>query len=81
VTAVLIFDVFAIAGKTRRSVGLLFLAGSTITFAFGWIYAMATLDAVFLYVATFGGLLMGLGAFIGAEYVRKSGKVATQIVA
>lgn len=42
---------------------------------FGWIYAMLTLDMVFLYVATFGGLLMGLGALIGAEYVRKSGKV------
>ena len=76
VTAILIFDVFGIAGKTRRTVGLLFLAGSTITFVFGWIYAMLTLDMAFLYVATFGGLLMGLGAFIGAEYVRKSGKVA-----
>ena len=77
VTAILIFDVFGIAGKTRRTVGLLFLVGSTITFVFGWVYAMVTLDMVFLYVATLGGLLMGLGAFIGAEYVRKSGKVAT----
>jgi hypothetical protein len=74
VTAILIFDVFGIVGKTRRTVGLLFLVGSTITFVFGWIYAMLTLDMVFLYVATLGGLLMGLGALIGAEYVRKSGK-------
>jgi len=75
VTAILIFDVFGIAGKTRRTVGLLFLVGSTITFVFGWIYAMVMLDMVFLGVATLGGVLMGLGALIGAEYVRKSGKV------
>ena len=78
VTAILIFDVFGIAGKTRRSVGLLFLVGSTLTFVFGWIYSMAALDMIFLYVAAFGGLLMGLGALIGAEYVRKSGRVRFQ---
>jgi hypothetical protein len=75
VTSILIFDVFGISGKTRRNVGLLYLVGSSITFVFGMIYAMVTLDMVFLYVATLGGLLMGLGALIGAEYVRKSGKV------
>jgi hypothetical protein len=76
VTSILIFDVFGISGKTRRTVGLLYLVGSSITFVFGMIYAMVTLDMAFLYVATVGGLLMGLGALIGAEYVRKSGKVA-----
>jgi hypothetical protein len=75
VTTILIFDVFGISGKTRRTVGLLYLGGASITFVFGMLYAMVTLDMVFLYVAAFGGLLMGLGALIGAEYVRKSGKV------
>jgi hypothetical protein len=73
VTTILIFDVFGISGKTRRTVGLCYLIGSTITFVFGMIYSMVTLNMIYLYVATFGGLLMGLGAFIGAEYVRKSG--------
>ena len=72
-TSILIFDSFGISGKTRRRVGLLYLAGSTITFVFGMLYAMVTLNMVFLYVAAFGGVLMGLGALIGAEYVRKSG--------
>jgi len=48
---------------------------ASITFVFGMLYAMVTLNMVFLYVAAFGGLLMGLGALIGAEHVRKAGKV------
>jgi len=75
VTSILIFDVFGISGKTRRTVGLLYLVGASITFVFGWVYAMVTLDMVFLYISAFGGLLIGLGALIGVEYVRKSGKV------
>ena len=74
VTSILIFESFGISGKARRTVGLLYLVGSTITFVFGWIYAMVTLDMIFLTVAAFGGLLIGLGALIGAEFVRKSGK-------
>jgi len=75
VTSILIFDVFGISGRTRRTVGLLYLVGTSITFVFGWVYAMVTLDMVFLYISAFGGLLIGLGALIGVEYVRKSGKV------
>jgi len=74
VTSILIFDAFGISGKTRRTVGLLYLVGTTITFVFGWVYAMVTLDAVLLYISAFGGILIGCGALIGAEYVRKSGK-------
>ena len=33
---------------------------------------MITLDMNFLYIAAAGGLLMGVGALFGAEYVRKS---------
>lgn len=73
VTTILIFEVFGISGKIRRKVGLLYLGGATITLLFGMLYAMVTLDMIFLYVAAFGGVLMGLGALIGAEYVRKTG--------
>jgi hypothetical protein len=76
VTSILIFDVFGISGKTRRTVGLLYLVGTSITLVFGWVYAMVTLDMVFLYISAFGGMLIGLGALIGAEFLRKSGKAA-----
>ena len=33
---------------------------------------MITLDMNFLIIAAVGGLLMGAGALVGAEYVRKS---------
>jgi hypothetical protein len=74
VTTILIFEVFGISGKTRRTVGLLYLVGASISFVFGMLYSMVTLDIAYLYVAAFGAVLMGLGALIGAEYVRKSGK-------
>lgn len=73
VTSILIFQVFGISGKTRRTVGSLYLVGACIMFVFGWAYAMVTLNMVFLYISAFGGILMGLGALIGAEYVRKTG--------
>ncbi len=75
VTTILIFDTYGICGKTRRTVGLLYLIGASITFVFGMLYSMVTLNMLFLYISALGGLLMGLGALIGAEYVRKSGRV------
>jgi hypothetical protein len=77
VTSILIFDVFGISGKIRKQVGLLYLLGASITFIFGMTYAMLTLDPISLYLAAFGGLLMGIGALLGAEYVRKSGVTIT----
>ena len=79
VTTVLIFETFGISGKTRRNVGRLYLVGIIVTFVFGMIYSMITLDMVTLSIAAVGGLMMGIGALYGAEFVRKSaGPVHTQ---
>jgi len=72
VTTILIFETFGISGKTRKNVGRLYLAGIIVTFVFGMIHTMVTLDMVSLSVAALGGLLMGIGALYGAEFVRKS---------
>ncbi len=74
VTTVLIFDLFGLSGKSRRRVGLLYLVGASIAFVFGMLYSMFTLDMTYLYIAACGAVLMGFGALLGAEYVRKSGK-------
>jgi len=79
VTTILIFETFGISGKTRRNVGRLYLVGIIVTFVFGMIYSMITLDMVTLSIAALGGLMMGIGALYGAEFVRKSaGPVHTQ---
>ena len=72
VTSILIFETYGISGKARKTVGSLYLLGAIITFVFGYLYAMVTLNMAFLYIAAAGGLLMGVGALLGAEYVRKS---------
>jgi hypothetical protein len=77
VTSVLIFDTFGISGKTRRNVGALYLIGAIITFVFGMTYTMFTLDFISLSIAALGGMLMGVGALLGAEYVRKSANPTT----
>jgi hypothetical protein len=76
VTTILLFEVFGISGKTRRTVGLLYLAGTSIAFICGMLYTMVTLDMTFLYLAVVGAILMGFGALVGAEYVRRSGKTS-----
>lgn len=73
VTSILIFEVFGISGRARRTVGYLYLVGSIVTFVFGWIYAMVTLDTFSLTIAAVGGVLMGLGVLFGSEFLRKSG--------
>ncbi|MGA2627521.1 MAG: hypothetical protein ABSF63_10775 [Candidatus Bathyarchaeia archaeon] len=72
VTSILIFETYGISGKARKTVGSLYLVGAIVTFVFGYLYAMITLNMNFLYIAAAGGLLMGVGALLGAEYVRKS---------
>ena len=73
VTSILIFETYGISGKARKTVGSLYLLGASVTFVFGYLYAIITLNMIFLYIAAVGGLLMGVGASVGAEYVRKSG--------
>jgi hypothetical protein len=77
VTSILVFEVFNVTGKTRRTIGYLYLVGSIVTFIFGYTYAMVTLDFLSLTLAAFGGVLMGLGVLYGAEHLRKSGNWAT----
>ncbi|MDG6982239.1 MAG: hypothetical protein JRM74_02165 [Nitrososphaerota archaeon] len=72
VTTVLVFETFGMQGKVRRWTGYLYLSGMIITFVFGETYAMVTLDPLELYLAAFGGLLMGLGAILGTNYLRKA---------
>jgi len=76
VTSILVFEMFNVTGKTRRTVGFLYLVGSIVTFIFGYTYAMVTLDFLSLTLAAFGGVLMGLGVLIGAEHLRKTGNWA-----
>jgi len=72
VTSILIFETFGISGKARRNVGRLYLGGVIITFVFGVVYTLFTLDMVSLSIAALGGLMIGIGALYGAEFVRKS---------
>jgi hypothetical protein len=69
VTLVLALDSYGISGRIRRYSGYLLLAGMTIAFVFGESYTMITLSSAFLYAAVFGGILMGLGALVGAVYL------------
>ena len=39
VTSILIFETYGISGKVRKTVGLLYLLGASITFVFGYLYA------------------------------------------
>lgn len=73
VTTVLVFESFGIRGKARRTTGFLYLAGEVVAFVFGVVYALGTLDPMYLYVAAFGGALMGLGVIFGVNSLRKSG--------
>jgi hypothetical protein len=72
VTGILIFETFDISGKFRRATGYLFLSGVVLSFVFGWVYSMVTLDTVSLYIAILGGGLMLLGGLVGAEYLRRT---------
>ena len=77
VTSILVFETFGLKGKTRRIIGCLYLSGSFVTFIFGYIYSMVTLDMVSLTIAALGGVLMGFGVVFGADYLRKSGSWTT----
>ncbi|MCL5672003.1 MAG: hypothetical protein JRM97_07845 [Nitrososphaerota archaeon] len=72
VTTALVFETSGMEGKARRWTGYLYLSGMMIAFVFGEAYAMVTLDPLELYLAAFGGLLMGLGVILGMNNLRKS---------
>jgi hypothetical protein len=69
VTLVLALNTFGISGSVRRSVGYLLLGGEVIAFVFGEAYALVTTNAVALYLAGLGGVLMGLGVLVGLRYM------------
>jgi hypothetical protein len=71
-TTILIFERFGISGGARKNVGRLYLTGIVVTFVFGTIYTLASLDMVSISIAALGGLILGVGALLGAEFVRKS---------
>jgi len=66
VTLVLGLFTFGLTGRAKRTVAYLLLSGEVIAFVFGEIYSMVDLNTIFLIIAIFGGLLMGIGAVGGA---------------
>ncbi len=73
VTTFLIFEIFGISGITRKRVGYLYISGEIIIFVLGEIYSMVTLNPYVLYGAGFGGVLIAMGALMGARYLNKTG--------
>jgi hypothetical protein len=73
VTTFLIFEMFGVSGITRKRVGYLYISGEIIIFVLGEIYSMVTLNPFALYGAGFGGVLIAVGALMGARYLNKTG--------
>jgi hypothetical protein len=71
VTAILGFEAFGISSKSRYDMGRLLLGGITLAFVAGVLYSLVTLNPIALYAAFFGGLMIGVGLLIGANFLRK----------
>jgi hypothetical protein len=72
VTLVLSLNAFPTAANVRRPIGYLILGGEALTFVFGEAYILMGLGPIFLYVAVFGGLLIGSGALLAAKSLTRT---------
>jgi len=72
VTTFLVFEIFGMSGISRKRVGYLYISGTSMIFIFGESYSMITLNQFALYGAGFGGVLIAVGALIGARYLYKT---------
>ena len=88
VTLLLALESFGVSGRLRRYLGYLTMAGVAMAFVFGETYALATATVsptdlgqtaaplsaggLTLYLAVFGGVLIGVGVLVAAMYLRSA---------